>query len=300
MNNIIFKTLLLKGEAGNDIQSVEKTATNGLIDTYTITLTDGTTHNFNVTNGRAITSIEKTSSVGYVDTYTITFNDGTTTTFEVETASITVDSSFSTTSTNALENKTITDKFATVDSNINNVTTKADTNEIKINKIDTNIIPTTSNETTTTASQSYADGKFLTLNGLLRKVTASIAQGDTINNSNSEITTLSDELTKQQYKFEQRIGNIGFYFESKVVTMENTSDAYRVYTDDYIQELFDDTRDPALTTSMFVSNGDANVMNAHITGCSHVPNSGWHVTFGNNVPQGNLMRLNILLLHVYS
>lgn len=300
MNNIIFKTLLLKGEAGNDIQSVEKTATNGLIDTYTITLTDGTTHNFNVTNGRAITSIEKTSSVGYVDTYTITFNDGTTTTFEVETASITVDSSFSTTSTNALENKTITDKFATVDSNINNVTTKADTNEIKINKIDTNIIPTTSNETTTTASQSYADGKFLTLNGLLRKVTASIAQGDTINNSNSEITTLSDELTKQQYKFEQRIGNIGFYFESKVVTMENTSDAYRVYTDDYIQELFDDTRDPALTTSMFVSNGDTNVMNAHITGCSHVPNSGWHVTFGNNVPQGNLMRLNILLLHVYS
>ena len=82
--------------------------------------------------------------------------------------------------------------------------------------------------------------------------------------------------------------------------MENTSDAYRVYTDEYIQELFDDTRDPALTTSMIVSNGDTNVMNAHITGCSHVPNSGWHVTFGNNVPRGNLMRLNILLLHVYS
>lgn len=300
MNNIIFKTLLLKGEAGNDIQSVEKTATNGLVDTYTITLTDGTTHNFNVTNGRAITSIEKTSSVGYVDTYTITFNDGTTTTFEVETASITVDSSFSNTSTNALENKTITDKFATVDSNINNVTTKADTNEIKINKIDTNIIPTTSNETTTTASQSYADGKFLTLNGSLRKVTASIAQGDTINNSNSEITTLSDELTKQQYKFEQRLGNIGFYFESRVTRIENTSDAYKVYTDDYIQELFDDTRDPAFVTSMFVSNGDTDVMNAHITGCSHVPNSGWFVTFGKTIQQGTLMRLNILLVHVYS
>jgi len=299
MHDIIFKTVLLKGESGA-ITSIEKTDTSGLVDTYTITFNDGETKEFDVTNGRAIVSVEKTSSVGYVDTYTITFNDGTTTTFQVETASITVDSSFSDTSTNALENKTITDKFATVDSNINNVTTKADTNEIKINKIDTNIIPTTSNETTTTASQSYADGKFLTLNGLLRKVTASISQGDTINNSNSEITTLSDELTKQQYKFEQRLGNIGFYFESKVAIMENTSDAYRVYTDDYIQELFDDTRDPALTTSMFVSNGDTNVMSAHITGCSHVPNNGWHVTFGNNVPQGNLMRLNILLLHVYS
>lgn len=299
MNKIIFKTLLLKGEAGNDIQSVEKTSTSGLVDTYTITLTDGTTYNFDVTNGRAITSIEKTSSVGYVDTYTITFNDGTTTTFEVETASITVDSSFSSTSTNALQNKTITNKFATVDSNINNVTTKANTNETNINKIDTNIISTTSNETTTTASQSYAEGKFLTLNGLLRKVTSSIAQGDTIDNSNSEVTTLSEELTQQQYKFEQRLGNLGFYFESKVVTMENTSDAYRVYTDEYIQNLFDDTRDPAVTTSMFVANGDTNVMNAHITGCSHIPNNGWHVTFGNNVPQGNLMRLNILLIHVY-
>lgn len=299
MHDIIFKTLLLKGESGA-ITSIEKTDTSGLVDTYTITFNDGETKEFDVTNGRAIVNVEKTSSVGYVDTYTITFNDGTTTTFQVETASITVDSSFSDTSTNALENKTITNKFITVDSNINNVATKADTNESKINKIDTNIIPTTSNETTTTASQSYADGKFLTVNGILRKVTSLITQGETINNSNSEITTLSDELTKQQYKFEQRLGNIGFYFESKVVTMENTSDAYRVYTDDYIQNLFDDTRDPSLTTSMFVSNGDTNVMNAHITGCSHVPNNGWHVTFGNNVPQGNLMRLNILLLHVYS
>lgn len=299
MHDIIFKTLLLKGESGA-ITSIEKTDTSGLVDTYTITFNDGETKEFDVTNGRAIVNVEKTSSVGYVDTYTITFNDGTTTTFQVETASITVDSSFSDTSTNALENKTITNKFITVDSNINNVATKADTNESKINKIDTNIIPTTSNETTTTASQSYADGKFLTVNGILRKVTSLITQGETINNSNSEITTLSDELTKQQYKFEQRLGNIGFYFESKVVTMENTSDAYRVYTDDYIKNLFDDTRDPALTTSMFVSNGDTNVMNAHITGCSHVPNNGWHVTFGNNVPQGNLMRLNILLLHVYS
>lgn len=298
MNNIIFKTCLLKGETGKII-SIEKTDTSELIDTYTITFNDGETSEFTVTNGRAIVSVEKTSTVGYVDTYTITFNDGTTTTFDVETATVTVDSSFSSSSTNPLENKTITNKFATVDSNISNVTTKATTNETNINKIDTNIIPTTSNETTTTASQSYADGSFLTLNGVLRKVIASIAQGDTIDNSNSETTTLSEELTKQQYKFEQRLGNIGFYFESKVVSMENTGDSYRVYTDDYIQNLFDDTRDPAYTTSMFASNGDVNVMNQHVTGCSHIPNNGWYVTFGGNVPQGNLMRLNILLLHVY-
>lgn len=298
MGNIVFKTCLLKGESGKII-SIERTDTSELIDTYTITFNDGETSEFTVTNGRAIVSVEKTSTVGYVDTYTITFNDGTTTTFDVKTATVTVDSSFSSSSTNPLENKTITNKFATVDSNISNVTTKANTNETNINKIDTNIIPATSNETTTTASQSYADGSFLTLNRVLRKVIASIAQGDTINNSNSKTTTLSEELTKQQYKFEQRLGNIGFHFESKVVHMENTGDAYRVYTDDYIQNLFDDTRDPAYTTAMFVANGDTNVMNQHVTGCSHVPNNGWYVTFSGNVTQGALMRLNILLLHVY-
>ena len=82
MNNIIFKTLLLKGEQGS-ITSIEKTATNGLVDTYTVTYNDGTTTTFEVTNGNGIESIEKTATNGLVDTYTVTYNDGTTTTFEV-------------------------------------------------------------------------------------------------------------------------------------------------------------------------------------------------------------------------
>lgn len=46
------KVMLLKGEAGASIKSIEKTATNGLIDTYTVKLTDGTEQKFYVTNGR--------------------------------------------------------------------------------------------------------------------------------------------------------------------------------------------------------------------------------------------------------
>lgn len=92
MNNIIFKTLLLKGEAGNNIASIAKTATSGLTDTYTITLTDGSTTSFEVTNGKdgatgadgnGIVSIEKTATVGLVDTYTITYTNGNTDTFTV-------------------------------------------------------------------------------------------------------------------------------------------------------------------------------------------------------------------------
>lgn len=68
---------------GNGIESIEKTGTQGLVDTFTITFDDGTTETFTVTNGNGIESIENTGTQGLVDTYTITFDDGTTKTFTV-------------------------------------------------------------------------------------------------------------------------------------------------------------------------------------------------------------------------
>lgn len=79
----IVKTLMLKGQEGQSIKGIKKTSTNGLKDTYTITLTDGTTSTFAVTNGKEISSIKKTGTIGLVDTYTIKFNDDTTSTFTV-------------------------------------------------------------------------------------------------------------------------------------------------------------------------------------------------------------------------
>ena len=43
---------LVNGQDGVGITSIEKTGTAGLIDTYTITLDDGTTYSFTVTNGQ--------------------------------------------------------------------------------------------------------------------------------------------------------------------------------------------------------------------------------------------------------
>ena len=112
---------LESGEIGNGIENIEKTSSDGLVDTYTITFTDGTTTTFEVKNGASleftwsgtslgikteedeeytyvdlqgeqgeqgetgngISTIEKTSTEGLVDTYTITYTDGTTTTFTV-------------------------------------------------------------------------------------------------------------------------------------------------------------------------------------------------------------------------
>ena len=116
----------VKGDTGNGISSIAKTKTEGLIDTYTITYTNGTTTTFTVTNGadgiqgiqgekgedghtpvitiqndkwyidgvdtgkpavgatgNGIEKIEKTKTEGLVDTYTITFTNGETTTFTV-------------------------------------------------------------------------------------------------------------------------------------------------------------------------------------------------------------------------
>lgn len=74
---------------GQGIVSIVKTSTSGLVDTYTITYTGGSTSTFDVTNGAdgtdgvGIVSITKTGTSGSVDTYTITFTDGNSTTFDV-------------------------------------------------------------------------------------------------------------------------------------------------------------------------------------------------------------------------
>ena len=82
-NGQFVKVMMLKGEQGDNIASIVKTGTSGLEDTYTITLTDGSTSTFTVTNGSSIQSINKTGTSGLVDTYTITLTNGNTFTFEV-------------------------------------------------------------------------------------------------------------------------------------------------------------------------------------------------------------------------
>ena len=68
---------------GNGIASIEKTNTQGLVDTYTVNFTDGTTFLYNIRNGSGISSITKQSTSGLVDTYVIVYTDGNSTSFTV-------------------------------------------------------------------------------------------------------------------------------------------------------------------------------------------------------------------------
>lgn len=90
-NNVSHRSELTvpNGADGVGIASIGKTSTAGLVDTYTITLTDSSTHTFTVTNGAkgdtgdGIARIEKTGTEGLVDTYTITMTSGATATYTV-------------------------------------------------------------------------------------------------------------------------------------------------------------------------------------------------------------------------
>ena len=205
------KVVMLKGEGGDTIKSIDKTTTQGLVDIYTITLESGNKKTFNVNNGNGIKTIEKTSTSGLIDTYTITFDNGETTTFNVTNGEkgekgdkgdtgpqgpqgpkgekgdpgdgggiANVDTELSATSTNPVQNKAIAEG---------------------INSIQSQIVPTASIEMGETASKAYSVGDFLVKDGTLYKVTNVIAKDDALTvGINIVMTTVGGELSEKPNK----------------------------------------------------------------------------------------------------
>ena len=84
-----------------------------------------------------------------------------------------------------------------------NKTTKL-TNDLASTKTDLvslqrQIVPSAAVESSSTASQAYAAGDYVVVGGVLRKVTAVIAKGNAISDSNSATTTIVNELSKMVY-----------------------------------------------------------------------------------------------------
>lgn len=72
------------------------------------------------------------------------------------------------------------------------------------------IVPSAAVESSTTASQPYSAGDYVVVDGVLRRVTASISRGSTISDSNSTATTVAGELVSLQNSFSDIIaGRVG-------------------------------------------------------------------------------------------
>ena len=91
-----------------------------------------------------------------------------------------------TASTNAVDTYTIT-----YTDNTTSTFTIDTPNNISLQR---QIVPGAAVESSTTASQAYAAGDYVVVNGVLRKVTGAIAKGGAVGNSNSTSTTVSGEL----------------------------------------------------------------------------------------------------------
>ena len=213
------KIVMLEGEQGKDgtnIKSVEKSASDGLTDTYTITLTDGSKSSFNVTNGKGISSISKTGTSGLDDIYTITYNDGTTSTFTVPNGKGTDLIQEQIVPTAAIESGETASKaynvgdFLAKDFMLYKVTKAiaqgdaltvgdniaSETIAEGLNSIQTQIVPTAAIESGETASKAYSDDDYLVKDGILYKVTDAIAQGDALTvGTNIAMTTVGCELS---------------------------------------------------------------------------------------------------------
>lgn len=293
------KVMLLKGETGANIKSIDKTSTDGLVDTYTVTLTDGTKSNFTVTNGKdgkdgadfdtfeigGRNLMPKSRTFGdFQGTADITLSDGilsfgTSGTisspvsvrcsqsafafirgqkvtlsfwFRVrESLATAADDPFfgAVLSVKYSDGSTqygtlripLTPDFATADSRWKKQYATYQLNDIELAELNVDIykrsvtgavdftqpkleigtkpsdwtpapedkadvsalagkadvsaiVPKASVESSTTASQAYAAGQYVVVNGILRKVTSAIAKGNTIGDSNSASTTIAGEL----------------------------------------------------------------------------------------------------------
>lgn len=112
------------------------------------------------------------------------------------------------------------------------------------------IVPSAAVESSATASQAYAAGDYVVVNGLLRKVKAAIAKGNAISDSNSTATTVTGELANLASSSAPRV-----FVGHKVVNFNNSN--YTTLWDKagFVKEFgrgFDNSSD-----CVYAMNGDA-------------------------------------------
>lgn len=85
------------------------------------------------------------------------------------------------------------------------------------------VVPSAAVESSATASQAYAAGDYVVVNGILRKVKSAIAKGNTIGDSNSTATTVTGELGTLRDFASQMLTKVANSGESNTALIDTSS-----------------------------------------------------------------------------
>lgn len=164
------------------------------------------------------------------------------------------------------------------------------------------IVPSAAVESSTTASQSYAAGDYVVVNGILRKVRSTIAKGDAISDSNSTATTVTDSIKSVEdnaSKAASTLNNVSKIFVGTVVsTVESSPTASgheaRLFTKDEFTANFGRPFN-ASKDYIGVMNADGRAANTYLDSATHFSSESiWVGVPG--VSNGNSIRLNYLVV----
>lgn len=201
----------------------------------------------------------------------------------------------------ALWNK-IKTMFANIKTDL--ASTKTDLANIKANSVSLQrqIVPSAAVESSATASQAYAAGDYVVVNGILRKVKRAIAKGNTISDSNSTATTVTNSIKSAEYnasKSVSTLNNVSKMFVGTVVsTIKNSSaadghEALLFSAEDFVYR-FGRSFDP-LKDYVGVMNADGEAENAYLGSATYFRSENiWVGVPG--VTDGNPIRINYLVI----
>lgn len=130
------------------------------------------------------------------------------------------------------------------------------------------IVPSAAVESSATASQAYAAGDYVVVNGLLRRVTSSITKGSTIGNSNSTSTTVTGEIETVL----NSVSHMPRLFTGTKV-LNSADDSCVLFSRDEFLRLFGRAfnRDTDVVMAM---SGDGVGIPVHVEGCTYLNNTG--------------------------
>ena len=217
-----------KGDTGNGIASIEKTDTVGLVDTYTITFTNGSTFNFTVTNANAGNTYTKSEieqflaqKVNISDIINTLTSDETNKPLSAKQGKVLkglIDNTYTSSEIDTFLS-TINGNITTINSNISSL------NDTKLEK--TNVSDVYDSTST------YAVGDYCIYENTLYKCTTAISTAEEFDSSKWTVASISYEFKRITNELSNKLNS------NKVIQENGTVSTSNVYSSKAIQNILD-------------------------------------------------------------